>query len=58
MEETETAFALHDSTSIDADQATDVEEKPTELDDKEDEKETLSMVHDMAADMVAAEVCS
>ena len=51
MEETEAAFAVHDSTSIDADQATDVEEKPTELDD-------VAWVHEMATDMVAAEVCS
>ena len=31
------AFAVHESTSMNADQATDVEEKPTELDDKDDE---------------------
>ena len=38
---------MHDSTSIDADHAADVEEKPTELDDK-------AWVHEMAAEMVAA----
>ena len=45
------AIAEHDLTLIDADQATDVEEKPTELDD-------VAWVHEMAAEMVAAEVCS
>ena len=46
---------------MDADYATDVEEKPTELDDKENEYETLSVVawiHKMTAERVAAEVCS
>ena len=50
MEEAEAAFAVHDSTSIDADQATDVEEKPTELDD-------VAWVHEVAADIVAPELC-
>ena len=39
--------AGYESTSIDADHATDVEEKPTELDD-------VAWVNEMAAELVAA----